>query len=81
MLGRPQGTHCKSGCGLTPWYLKNENYKNYNANYVDAAQVLNKYFKSLFTGRLGKLRRGIQETPMTTQKTPTSRPTYIGNPP
>jgi len=26
MLGRPQGTHCKSGCGLTPWYLKHENY-------------------------------------------------------
>src|SRR6218665_346011 len=26
MLGRPQGTHCKSGCGLTPCYLKHENY-------------------------------------------------------
>jgi len=26
MLGQPQGTHCKSGCGLTPWYLKHENY-------------------------------------------------------
>ena len=25
MLGRPQDTHCKSGCGLTSWYLKNEN--------------------------------------------------------
>ena len=29
MLGRPQGTHCKSGCGLTPWYLKHENYYYY----------------------------------------------------
>jgi len=31
MLGRPQGTHCKSGCGLTPWYLKHENYYYYYA--------------------------------------------------
>ena len=29
MLGQPQGSHCKSGCGLTPWYLKHENYYYY----------------------------------------------------
>jgi len=29
MLGWPQGTHCKSWCGLTPWYLKHENYYYY----------------------------------------------------
>src|SRR6218665_1442841 len=26
MLGRTLGTHCKSGCGLTPRYLKHEDY-------------------------------------------------------
>ena len=34
MLGRPQGTHCKSGCGLTPWYLKHENYYYYYYYYI-----------------------------------------------
>ena len=34
MLGRPQGTHCKSGCGLTPWYLKHENYYYYYYRWI-----------------------------------------------
>ena len=34
MLGRPQGTHCKSRCGLTPWYLKHENYYYYYMYYA-----------------------------------------------
>jgi len=37
MLGRPQGTHCKSGCGLTPWYLKHENYYYYYYYYTKSS--------------------------------------------
>ena len=59
MLGQPQGTHCKSGCGLTPWYLKHENYKLYYMLQY-AEQFCNFCMNMIFRGWGGPLDTTVQ---------------------